>query len=115
MYSADRDLRAADFLKLDAHCRPIVADWESGAIAWIAHRNAVPLLILRGVTDLVSPHSAEAQGNLAAFRNNTIIVMQKLLADLAAVARGRSGSAAPKLCLFPHPPGGPPIASVCAP
>lgn len=29
------------------------ADWESGAIAWVADKNRVRCLILRGVTDLV--------------------------------------------------------------
>jgi len=82
MYSADRDLTAADLLRLDAQCRPVVADWESGAIAWVAQRNATPVLILRGVTDLVNPSSAEALGNLPLFQSNTMVVMQKLVADL---------------------------------
>lgn len=82
MYSADRDLTAAGLRELDALYQPVVVDWESGAIAWVAHRNAKPLLILRGVTDLVSLDKAEAQGNLQLFQNNTIRVMQNLIADL---------------------------------
>jgi adenosylhomocysteine nucleosidase len=82
MYSADRDLTAAGLPRLDAQYQPVVADWESGAIAWVAHRNATPVLILRGVTDLVSPDKAEAQGNVQLFQSNTGSVMQNLVADL---------------------------------
>jgi adenosylhomocysteine nucleosidase len=82
MYSADRDLTSSGLRELNALYQPAVADWESGAIAWVARRNAKPLLILRGVTDLVSLDKAEAQGNLQLFQNNTIRVMQNLIADL---------------------------------
>lgn len=82
MYSADRDLTAAGLRELDAPYQPVVADWESGAIAWVAHKNATPVLILRGVTDLVNPDKAEAQGNLQLFQNNTGRVMQNLVDDL---------------------------------
>jgi adenosylhomocysteine nucleosidase len=83
MYSADRDLTAAGLHEIDALYRPVVADWESGAIAWVAHRNVIPLLILRGVTDLVSPENAEAQGNLQLFQDNTARVMRNLVGDLS--------------------------------
>jgi adenosylhomocysteine nucleosidase len=82
MYSADRDLTAAGLREIDPLYQPVVADWESGAIAWVAHRNATPLLILRGVTDLVSPEKAEAQGNLQLFQDNTVRVMRNLVAGL---------------------------------
>jgi adenosylhomocysteine nucleosidase len=82
MYSADRDLTAAGLLDIDGPYHPVVADWESGAIAWIAHRNATPLLILRGVADLVNPNRAEAEGNLQLFENNTDRVMRQLIAGL---------------------------------
>jgi len=82
MYSADRDLTAAGLRELDAQYQPVVVDWESGAIAWVAHRNVTPVLILRGVTDLVSPDRAEAQGDLQLFQNHTGRVMQNLVADL---------------------------------
>jgi len=82
MYSGDRDLTAAGLRALDPLYRPVVADWESGAIAWVAHRNGTPLLILRGVTDLVSPEKAEAEGNLQLFQENTARVMRALVADL---------------------------------
>ena len=82
MYSADRDLTAAGLRELDGLYRPVVVDWESGAIAWVAHRNATPVLILRGVTDLVSPQKAEAQSNLQLFQDNTVRVMRNLVGDL---------------------------------
>jgi adenosylhomocysteine nucleosidase len=83
MYSADRDLTASGLRELDGSYQPVVADWESGAIAWVAHRNAMPVLILRGVTDLVNPEKAEAEGNQQLFRDNTVRVMQNLIGDLA--------------------------------
>jgi len=82
MHSADRDLTAAGLRELDAAYKPVVADWESGAIAWVAHKNGAPLLILRGVTDLVSPVKAEAEGNLQLFQDNTVHVMKNLVDDL---------------------------------
>ena len=82
MYSADRDLTAAGLRAMDAQYHPVAADWESGAIAWVAHKNRTPLLILRGVTDLVSAEKAEAEGNLPLFQDNTVRVMQDLVATL---------------------------------
>ena len=82
MYSADRDLTAAGLRELYPRYRPVVVDWESGAIAWVAHKNGTPLLILRGVTDLVSPAKAEAEGNLQLFQDNTVRVMQNLVGNL---------------------------------
>jgi adenosylhomocysteine nucleosidase len=82
MYSADRDLTAAGLRQIEGSYQPVVADWESGAIAWVAARNKTPILILRGVTDLVSPDRAEAEGHLQLFQNNTSRVMHQLIADL---------------------------------
>ena len=67
---------------MDARYHPVVADWETGAIAWVAQRNRTPVLILRGVTDLVSPDKAEAQGDLKLFQQNTVRVMQDLVGSL---------------------------------
>jgi adenosylhomocysteine nucleosidase len=82
MYSADRDLTASGLREIDGRYHPVVVDWESGAIAWVAHKNDLPLLILRGVTDLVSSSKAEAEGNLQLFQDNTVRVMQDLIAAL---------------------------------
>jgi nucleoside phosphorylase len=67
---------------MEARYQPVVADWESGAIAWVAQKNHTPLLILRGVSDLVGPEKAEAQGNLQLFQDNTVRVMKDLVAAL---------------------------------
>jgi len=82
MYSADRDVTSEGLKTIEPLYHPVVVDWESGAIAWVAHKNGLPLLILRGVTDLVSPVKAEAQGNLQLFQDNTVRVMQNLIAAL---------------------------------
>jgi adenosylhomocysteine nucleosidase len=82
LYSADRDLTPQGLRDMDRRFRPVAVDWESGAIAWVAQRNRVPLLILRGVSDLVSPENGEAQGNPALFEANAARVMQSLVNDL---------------------------------
>ena len=51
--SADRDLDPAAPAMLHARYHATVGDWESGAIAWVAAHNHTPVIILRGVTDLV--------------------------------------------------------------
>jgi adenosylhomocysteine nucleosidase len=87
MYSGDRDLTSAGLAELEPRYHPTVADWESGAIAWVARRSGTPLLILRGVTDLVGPRLSEAQGNLALFERNTEPVMRALVEVLPAWIR----------------------------
>ena len=82
MYSADRDLTSAYLRELEKRYRPRVVDWESGAIAWVAKQNRIPLLILRGVTDMISLHTAEADGDLPLFRENAGQVMGTLIRDL---------------------------------
>lgn len=82
IYSADRDLTPQGLRDMDQRFRPVAVDWESGAIAWVAQRNKTPLVILRGVSDLVSPESGEAQGNAALWEANTARVMQGLVSDL---------------------------------
>ena len=66
-----------------AHGTVSEVEWESGAIAWVAQRNTTPLLILRGVSDLVSLEKGEAQGNEALFVENAKRVMQGLTRDLS--------------------------------
>src|SRR5262245_22970732 len=83
LYSADRDLTPDSLREIEELYRPAAVDWESGAIAWVAKRNATPLLILRGVTDLVSFEKGEAQGNEALFVENAKRVMHGLIRDLS--------------------------------
>ena len=79
LVSADRDILPADIPDLRARFSAVAADWESGAIAWVAKRNHVPCLILRGVTDLVGAGGGEAYGNMEAFSRATGVVMRRLL------------------------------------
>jgi adenosylhomocysteine nucleosidase len=82
MVSADRDILPAEAEVLAHRHQAVAADWESGAIAWVADRNHQPLLILRGVTDLVSSEGGEAYGNYELFLTRTREVMAGLLASL---------------------------------
>jgi len=82
LVSADRDIVAEDIPGLIQKYGAVAADWESGAIAWVAKRNGVRCLILRGVTDLVSAEGGEAYGNIELFHENTKSVMKTLLEQL---------------------------------
>lgn len=82
LVSADRDILGEDIPGLIAAYGASAADWESGAIAWVAARNQRPCLILRGVTDLVDQSGGEAYGNYAYFEAETRKVMAALLEHL---------------------------------
>ncbi len=82
LVSADRDIVTKDIPLLIEKYGAVAADWESGAIAWVAKRNRVRCLILRGVTDLVSPSGGEAYGNIELFHENTKSVMKTLIEQL---------------------------------
>ncbi|MCX8063052.1 MAG: 5'-methylthioadenosine/S-adenosylhomocysteine nucleosidase [Anaerolineales bacterium] len=79
MFSADRDILAEDIPFLVKKYGATVCDWESAAIAFVAKRNSVPLVILRGVSDLVSQEGGEAYGNLALFHQSTYSIMENLV------------------------------------
>ncbi len=80
LVSADRDIVVEDIPMLIEKYDAVAADWESGAIAWVAKKNGTRLLILRGVTDLVGADGGEAYGNIELFHTRTKKVM-KLLFD----------------------------------
>ncbi len=82
LVSADRDILAEDIPMLIEKYDAVAADWESGAIAWVAKKNNTRLLILRGVTDLVGGDGGEAYGNLELFHERTKTVMKTLLGQL---------------------------------
>ncbi|MBN2385317.1 5'-methylthioadenosine/S-adenosylhomocysteine nucleosidase [bacterium] len=85
MISADRDLIASELNTLNRKYQACVGDWESGAIAWVAHRNGTRCLILRGVTDLVGPDGGEAyNGQIHFYHQQTEVIFQSLLAHLPA-------------------------------
>lgn len=82
LVSADRDIIEADIPMLIKKYDAVAADWESGAIAWVAKKNKTPLLILRAVSDLVGVDGGEAYGNIELFHDRTRIIMRKLFHQL---------------------------------
>ena len=60
----------------------IAADWESAALAWVAQQNNARLLILRGVSDMVSEEGGEAYNNIEMFNERARGVMQQLVEQL---------------------------------
>jgi adenosylhomocysteine nucleosidase len=82
LLSADRDIVKEDIPMLIEKYDAVAADWESGAIAWVAKKNGVRCLILRGVTDLVSPAGGEAYGNIEVFHTRTREIMKTLIEQL---------------------------------
>jgi adenosylhomocysteine nucleosidase len=85
LVSSDGDLDPADIERLHARHGAVAGDWESGAIAWVAARNGVRCLILRGVSDIVSPDGGEAYGDdMQAFAAGADVVMRGLMAALPA-------------------------------
>jgi len=88
LVSADRDIVPADIPGLVQKYGAVAADWESGAIAWVAQKNEIKCLILRGVTDLVSAGGGEAYGNIELFHENTMSVMKTLIDQLPVWLEG---------------------------
>ena len=82
LVSADRDILVDDIPMLIEKYGAVAADWESGAIAWVAQKNNTRVLILRAVTDLVGGHGGEAYGNIELFHVRTKEVMGELLGQL---------------------------------
>lgn len=79
--SADADLLPERIPRLRA-AGAIAADWESAALAWVARRNGVRLLILRAVSDLVGVAGGEAYGNHDLYRERTGTLMRRLVDQL---------------------------------
>jgi adenosylhomocysteine nucleosidase len=82
LYSADRDIRPVDVSGILGQFEAAVADWESGAFAWVCARNHKDWLVLRTVTDLVSAQHGEALGNADLWKRRTVQAMQVLLNHL---------------------------------
>jgi adenosylhomocysteine nucleosidase len=84
LISADGDLDPAAVAGLAAKYHAGVGDWESGAIAWVASHNHTPVVILRGVTDVI-----DAAGNdptyhaPGAWERASVAVMASLIALLS--------------------------------
>ena len=79
--SADSDLppQKIPFLKQKG---ALAADWESASLAWVAQRNNARLLILRGVSDIVSEEGGEAYNNIEIFNERAAVIMKKLIKQL---------------------------------
>ena len=82
LVSADRDIIVEDIPMLIEKYDAVAADWESGAIAWVAQKNNTRVLILRAVSDLVGGDGGEAYGNLELFHERTKTVMRELFRQL---------------------------------
>jgi adenosylhomocysteine nucleosidase len=82
LVSGDRDIFPADIPGLKSRFGAIAGDWESGAIAYVAARNGVRCLILRGVTDLVGEQGGEAYGDLGYFEGAAAEIMARLIETL---------------------------------
>lgn len=76
LVSADRDILPADIPLLIDEFDASAADWESGAIAWVAQRNGLPCLILRAVSDLVDAEEGEAYGQYPFFEAQCLKIMR---------------------------------------
>ena len=85
LVSADRDLMPSQVDELVERFDAIAADWESSAIAFVAQRRAVPLLIIRTVSDLVTSRGGETIGALHVFEGAATNAMRELAGDLTTL------------------------------
>jgi adenosylhomocysteine nucleosidase len=82
MATADQDLNPESIPHLYEKYGAVAADWESGAIAYVAHKkNKTKCLIVRGVSDLVDPARGEPSSE-EDITEGTRIVMGRLLESL---------------------------------
>ena len=84
LVSGDRDLHPADINGLKRRFGAVAGDWESGAIAFVARRNEIPCLILRGVSDIVSEKGGEAYEDISLFEESAKQILSNLLSTLPA-------------------------------
>lgn len=80
--SADRDLDPAAVAGLAERFHADAGDWETGAIAWVAARTHTPLLILRGITDIVTAAGDSTYHAPGAWERASEAVMASLVALL---------------------------------
>jgi len=82
MATADQDLNPKRIPYLWEKYGAVAADWESGAIAYVAQRNDnTKCLILRGVSDVVD-HSFAEPSSEEEIAEGTKIVMERLIESL---------------------------------
>lgn len=82
LVSGDRDLLVEEIPWLKERYGAVAGDWESGAIAWVAARNGVRLLILRAVSDLVGSGGGEAYGDYERFKQAAREIIRRLVTTL---------------------------------
>lgn len=82
LVSGDRDLLPEDLPYLRERFGAIAGDWESAAIAWVAARNRVRCLILRGITDLVGAEGGEIYGDIGLYHMAAARMMRRLVDSL---------------------------------
>ena len=80
--SADHDLCPAEIPMLHSKFGAVAGDWESGAIAWVSHRNKKKILILRGVTDLVDEHGGDVYSDDSLYQRAARKMMKNLIGRL---------------------------------
>jgi adenosylhomocysteine nucleosidase len=80
--SADQDIDFRNFEVLTQEFGVPAADWESSAIAWVLKANGVRGLILRGVSDIITPLASETDNNHSLWRSRVEMIIRKLLHDL---------------------------------
>jgi len=83
LISADQDVDPAATATLHARFHAGAADWESGAIAWVAAHNHTPVIILRGITDVIDDTGHDATYNaIEVWQRESRAAMAKLIALL---------------------------------
>jgi adenosylhomocysteine nucleosidase len=82
MATADQDLHPGSISHLYEKYGAVAADWESGAIAYVANKNnKTRCLILRGVSDVIDPDGGKPSSEEEIVKG-TRIVMRKLVDSL---------------------------------
>jgi len=84
LVSGDRDLVPGELAELVTKYGAVAGDWESGAIAYTCARNHQKVVILRGISDLVSTGGDVTYGNVGEYEAGADAVMRPLIHDLPA-------------------------------
>ena len=84
LVSGDRALVPGELAELVAKYGAVAGDWESGAIAHTCAKNHQKVVILRGISDLVSTAGDATYGSFDTYVAEAAVVMRRLLQDLPA-------------------------------
>lgn len=83
--TADQDIDFSVRKTLMSHGAD-AADWESAAVALVCHHNQVPVLILRGVSDIPEEDLSQV-AQAESFINRTPMIMKAFAGILPAIAK----------------------------